>query len=90
VAAHSGTVSAELLALLRCPETMQPLSFASPEQLARVEAGRAADSLRDRAGKPVAEPISEGLVRADGRLLFQVRDGIPILLLDEAVPLGEG
>ena len=90
MAAHSGTVSAQLLALLRCPETMQPLSLASPEQLALVEATRAAGSLRDRAGKPVTELISEGLIRADGRLLFPVRDGIPILLLDEAVPLGEG
>ena len=42
----------------------------------------------DRAGHLVEEPISAGLVRADGELLYPVGDGIPVLLLDEALPLG--
>jgi uncharacterized protein YbaR (Trm112 family) len=81
-------ITAELLALLRCPQTMQTLTVASPEQLAQLEAARAAGALRDRAGNRVNEPISAGLVRADGTLLFPIRDGIPVLLLDEALPLG--
>lgn len=81
-------ITEELLALLRCPQTMQPLSPASVEQLSQVEAARAAGTLRDRAGKPVQEPIYGGLVRADGKLFFPIRDGIPVLLLDEALPLG--
>ena len=88
MAANSGAVSVALLALLRCPQTMQTLSVASPEQLARLEASRAAGTLRDRTGKPVVEPISEGLIRADGLRLFPIREGIPVLLLEEAVPLG--
>ena len=88
MAASPAPVSVELLALLRCPETMQTLAIASPEQLAQVDAARVAGTLRDRAGNAVVEPISEGLVRADGRLLFPIRDGVPRLLLEEAVPLG--
>jgi uncharacterized protein YbaR (Trm112 family) len=77
-----------LLPLLRCPQTMQALSPASAEQLAEVEAARLEGRLRDRAGRLVQEPIMAGLVRADGALFFPIRDGLAILLLDEALPLG--
>ncbi len=76
-------VSPELLALLRCPETMQALSMASPECLARVaREGRAA-----RSGK--VAPMEGGLLREDGRLLFPIRDGLPVLLMDEAISLDD-
>jgi len=81
-------ISDELLTLLRCPQTMQALSPASAELLARLDDARVAGTLQDRAGKPVRAPIVAGLVRADGVLLFPIRDGIPVLLLDEALPLG--
>jgi uncharacterized protein YbaR (Trm112 family) len=74
-------ISDELLPLLRCPQTMQTLSVASPEQIAQIEAARAA-------GKLACQAVDAGLVRADGKLLFPIRDGLPILLLDEALPLG--
>ena len=78
----------EFLALLRCPQTKQPLSRASAEQLAQLETARVAGVLLDYAGKRVRDPISSGLVREDGKLLFPIRDGFPVLLLDEALPLG--
>jgi uncharacterized protein YbaR (Trm112 family) len=81
-------ISSELLALLRCPQTKQALSMASAEQLAQVEAVRRTGKLRDHAGRAVLETISAGLVRADGSLLYPVRNGIPVLLLDDALPLG--
>jgi uncharacterized protein YbaR (Trm112 family) len=78
----------DLLQLLRCPQTMQPLSVASPEQLAQLESARQEGRLLNHAGHSVQEPIVAGLVRQDGTLLFPIRDGLPILLLDEALPLG--
>jgi uncharacterized protein len=75
-------ISAELLALLRCPETMQPLAPAPAEVLARV----AREGLRDRSGAAVA-PLEAGLIREDGAVLYPVRGGIPILLVEQAVAL---
>jgi uncharacterized protein YbaR (Trm112 family) len=81
-------ITPELLALLRCPQTRQALSPASTEQLAQIEARRAAGKLHNHAGQTVQEPVSAGLVREDGALLYPIRNGIPVLLLDEALPLG--
>lgn len=76
-----------LLPLLCCPLSRQALAPASPDIVARLEAARAAGTLRNRAGQPLAEPIDAGLVRADGALFFPVRAGIPVLVAEEAVPL---
>lgn len=72
-----------LLNLLRCPETMQTLVFAPADLLARVNR----DVLPDRSGRPLDPPLEAALVRQDGALLFPIRDGVPILLLETAIDL---
>jgi uncharacterized protein YbaR (Trm112 family) len=59
-------IDPELLALLCCPETKQPLRIATAEELARVN-------------------LPAGLIRTDGRVIYPIDDGIPVLLLDAAV-----
>jgi uncharacterized protein YbaR (Trm112 family) len=81
------SIASELLALLCCPETHQPLGIAAAELVGRLEAQRAAGALRNRAGVPIEEPVQAGLVRADGAVFFPVRAGIPMLVMDEAVNL---
>ena len=42
-------------------------------------------------GQTVTEAIESGLVREDGTILYPVREGIPVLLVEEGLPLeGEG
>ena len=83
----SRVIDESLLLLLCCPLSRQPLAFAPPELLARLESERVAGTLRNRAGQPLAEPIEAGLVRADGALFFPVCSGIPLLVADESVAL---
>lgn len=82
-------IAEELLALLRCPETHQTLTIAPAELVAKLEAERLAGRLRDRSGNMVADPIEGGLLRADGALFFPIRDGIPVLLAPEALPISQ-
>ena len=81
-------VDQELLDILVCPESKQPLRLADAELLGRLNAAVASGAIANRGGAPVTEPVTEGLVREDGVWLYPVRDEIPIMLIDEAIPLG--
>jgi uncharacterized protein len=81
-------MNAELLAILRCPETRQALALADAALLARLNAQLAAGALRNAAGRQITAQLEAGLVRADGRAFYPMRNGVPMLLVDEAIPLG--
>jgi uncharacterized protein YbaR (Trm112 family) len=81
------TVDPQLVEILVCPETRQPVHIASPEELARVNASVRNGTLRNRSGAKVERELSEALVRDDGRVLFPVDDGIPSMLIEESIPL---
>jgi len=80
-------IDRELLDILVCPETKEPVRLADADLVARVNQAIAARTLKNRAGEVVGEPIEGGLVREDGKLLYPVREDIPIMLIDEAIPL---
>jgi uncharacterized protein YbaR (Trm112 family) len=48
-----------------------------------------AGTVKTRGGSQVEERIEEGLVREDDGVLYPVRDSIPIMLIDEAIPLDD-
>ena len=77
----------ELLKILCCPETHQPLSEAPPDLVTRLNTDIAAGKVMNRAGQTVAESIAGGLLREDGKLLYPIRNDIPVLLIDEGLPL---
>ncbi len=55
--------------------------------MARVNAAIAGGAVTNRAGQPVSEAIEGGLVREDGKWLYPIRDEIPVMLVEEALPL---
>jgi len=80
-------ITPEFLDLLRCPASKQRLVPAPPELIARLEAERIAGNLRNRAGKAVAKPIEEGLLREDGKRFYLISTGFPILITEEGIDL---
>lgn len=76
-------IHADLLGLLRCPQSRQKLGVAGPEVLATVNERMA----QDPRGPAIDPPLTEALLRLDGRVLYPVRDGIPVLLADESIRL---
>ena len=80
-------ISQDLLDILVCPDTKQPVSLASSDVLDRINAEIEAGKLRNRGGEPVTERVSEALLRDDGKVLYVVDDGIPVMLVEESIEL---
>ena len=62
-------VNQDLLDILVCPETKQPVKLADDELLSKINQKIEAGSLRNRGGDTVSSAIQEGLLREDGRHL---------------------
>ncbi|MFM8471188.1 MAG: hypothetical protein ACKODH_14715 [Limisphaerales bacterium] len=80
-------MNAELLSILRCPETRQTLAVAELAMVERLNARVAAGQLRNQAGHAVTANLDGGLVRADGKALYPVRNNVPVWLVEEAITL---
>jgi uncharacterized protein YbaR (Trm112 family) len=80
-------IAPDLMEILCCPESRQALTLASPEIIERLNRQIAPGTLRNRAGRAVEAPLEGGLIRSDGQYLYPIREGIPVLLVDEAIPL---
>lgn len=80
-------VDQELLDILVCPENKTAVKLVGQDVVDRVNAAIKAGGLKNRAGEKVEEPIDAGLLRADGKFLYPIREDIPIMLIDEAIPM---
>lgn len=80
-------IDKDYLQMLACPDTRQPLEEATAEQLTALNARIAQGTVTNKGGTPVKVPIEAGLVRKDGKALYPIVDRIPVLLVDESIPL---
>jgi len=79
-------VDKELLDILCCPETKQDLTLADQKTIDRINKQIAQTTVKNRGGEIVKEPIDAGLIREDRKFIYPIREDIPIMLIDEAIP----
>jgi uncharacterized protein len=77
----------ELLKILCCPETRQAVAPIDSKLLTELNKRIAAGGVRNRAGRVAKEQITDGLLRADGKIIYPIRQGIPVMLMDEGIVL---
>ena len=77
----------ELLEILACPETKEPVVLAESALVEQLNARIVRGELSNRGGEKVNERIDALLVRSDRKIGYPVRDGIPIMLVEEGIEL---
>ena len=80
-------IDKKLLKILAYPETKEPVRLAEEALLADLNGRIERREVKNRAGKAVEKKVDGGLVREDGAYLYPIEDEIPIMLIDEAIPL---
>jgi uncharacterized protein YbaR (Trm112 family) len=79
-------VDKELLDILCCPETKQDVTLVEGDIIKKINAKIKEGTLKNRGGEVVKEAIDAGLLREDKKFLYPIREDIPIMLIDEAIP----
>ena len=77
----------KLLDLLVCPATRQPLALLDKPGLEALNRAIAAGSVKRVDDTAQTEPVREALITRDRKTLYRIDDGIPVLLIEEGIPV---
>ncbi len=78
-----------LLSVLCCPVTHKGLSVVRADQLKKINTAISAGKLANRDGAILSESLKEALVTDDGKIMYPINDGIPVLLEGASVALNQ-
>ena len=79
----------KLLEILCCPLTNAELSKVSGTKLAIVNKAIKDKSIVSRDNSIISNPLKEALITKDGKYLYPIENGIPVLLEDRSILLSQ-
>jgi uncharacterized protein YbaR (Trm112 family) len=82
-------ISEDLLQILCCPKTKVPVQMLDAERLAKLNAAIGKGALKNQDGSVVEKPLEEGLVTEDGKTVYRIDEGIPVMLIDQGIPTSQ-
>ena len=78
-------VDRKLLEILCCPVSKSPLTVLGQEKLDKLNSTISGGEALYVDGKKVKEPLTEGLISEDGKVIYPVQDDIPVLLEEKGI-----
>lgn len=79
-------IDKKLIEVLCCPVTKVPVVLLEGEKLAKLNALIQEGRVKDKGGEAVKEPLEEALTTEDGKTIYPVRTGIPVMLEERGIP----
>jgi len=76
-----------LLEILCCPVSKTPVRLLDKTQLDILNQGIKTGNVQTIDGAVITQPLSQGLITIDGKLVYRIEDGIPVMLADEAISI---
>lgn len=80
-------MSPELLEILVCPRSKKKLTLADTATLEKINTLIQGGKCREISGAEVTEPAREGLLQKETGVFYFIREGIPVLIYENAVEL---
>ena len=80
------SVDPKLLEILVCPITKVSVKMLGKQKLAVLNRAIAEGGVKHLDGAAVEDRLDEALVTGNGRTVYRVDDGIPVMLEDLAIP----
>ena len=77
----------KLLAILCCPVTHKGLSMARADQIKAINNAIEEGRLKNRDGESLDDKLKEALITDDGKTMYPIDDGIPVLLEGSSVSM---
>ncbi len=75
----------KLLDLLVCPASRQPLALLDAKGLAALNQAIGAGGVQRSDGVPQQASLQQALITRDGKTVYRIDDGIPVLLVEESL-----
>jgi uncharacterized protein YbaR (Trm112 family) len=78
-------VDSKLLEILCCPVSKTPLNVLGREKLDKLNSSIKSGEALYVNGEKLTEPLQEGLITEDGKVIYPVQDDIPVLLEEKGI-----
>ena len=79
-------IDRQLLEILCCPVTKQPLRPLSTDELGQINHQIAVGKITNAGNDSVTQALSEGLITQNGQRIYRIDDNIPVMLENESIP----
>ena len=78
-------VDGKLLEILCCPVSKTPLTMLTQKKLDKLNSAITGGEALFVDGAKISEPLSEGLITEDGKVIYPVHNDIPVLLAEKGI-----